>query len=120
METQEHKDGRWREVTGTILHSEVRFDWEFYTPVVRYRYVVDGLSYESDTIAVGMVQYNWRGPAERTVEKYPVGAQVPVYVDKANPRNARLRREPDFNGSILIVFVIALLVLVFAVLATAD
>jgi hypothetical protein len=95
---------RWREVTGTILKSEVNFDWEDYRPVVEYQYEVDGVSYRGDTIAVGpLVQFNWKGPATRVIERFPVGASVTVYVDPANPRRASLQPSVDRNLPLFLI-----------------
>jgi hypothetical protein len=109
---------RWREVTGTILKSEVKFDWEFYQPVVEYQYEVDGISYRGDTIVLGpLIQFNWKGPAIRLVERFPVGASVTVYVDPAYPRRASLQPSVDRNlpmllisfGIVVVIFFIPLL-----------
>jgi hypothetical protein len=98
---------RWREVPGTILRSEVRFDWEDYRPVVEYQYEVDGVSYRGDTIVVGpLITFNWKGPATRLIERFPVGTAVTVYVDPANPRRASLADVPSrgVRGSSDLVF----------------
>jgi len=95
---------RWREVTGTILKSEVKFDWEDYRPVVEYQYEVDGVSFRGDTIVVGpLVQFNWKGPATRVIERFPVGASVTVYVDPANPRRASLQPSVDRNLPLFLI-----------------
>src|SRR3954467_1216488 len=76
----------WREVSGVVLHSGVEFAGDTYLPVIRYEYGVDGVTYRGDTIVAGLITYNWKGPAERLVDRFPVGAKVPVFVDPGNPR----------------------------------
>ncbi len=108
----------WREVSGTILKSEVRWEGEFYRPIVEYRYEVAGRSYRGDTIVRGpLIQFNWKGPARRLVARFPVGASVTVYVDPANPWGASLQPGVDRNlrwvlitfGIFALIFVIVLL-----------
>ena len=107
---------RWREVTGTILKSEVKFDWEDYRPVVEYQYEVDGVSYRGDTIVVGpLVQFNWKGPAARVIERFPIGASVTVYVDAANPRRASLQPGVDRNLPLFLI-TIGIVALIFLAL----
>ena len=98
MSTTTDPKARWREVPGTIVKSEVTFDWEDYRPTVEYRYEVDGVSYRGDAITVGpMVLFNWKGPATRVIKQFPVGASVTVYVDAANPQRALLQPGVDQN-----------------------
>ena len=89
---------RWREVPGTIVKSEVKFDWDDYRPIVEYQYEVDGVSYRGDAITVGpMVLFNWKSPATRVIQRFPLGASVTVYVDAANPQRAFLQPSVDRN-----------------------
>jgi hypothetical protein len=107
---------RWREVPGTILRSEVRFDWEDYRPVVEYQYEVDGVSYRGDTIVVGpLITFNWKGPATRLIERFPVGTAVTVYVDPANPRRASLQPGVDRNLPLFLI-TIGIFALIFVAL----
>jgi hypothetical protein len=102
---------KWREVPGVVLHSEVAFEWEFYRPVVEYEYVVDGVTYRGDTIVSGLIQFNWKGAAARLINRYPVGAKIPVFVDPADPRNAALQLGLDKNFPIFALVFSALIVL---------
>jgi hypothetical protein len=105
-------------VSGTILRSEVQFDWEDYRPVIEYEYQVDGKSYRGDGIVIGpLIQFNWRGPAKRMVERYPVGSTVTVYVDARNPRRAALQPKTDRNLPLFVVSfgAVALIIIALAV-----
>jgi hypothetical protein len=103
-------------VSGTILKSEVKFDWEDYRPVIEYEYQVDGNSYRGDKIVTGpLVQFNWKGPASRLVERYPVGSKVTVYVDASNPRRATLQTSTDRNLPMLLASFGAMALIIIAV-----
>lgn len=66
----------------------------------------------------GALQYNWRGPAERILGRYPPGSEVVVFVDPTNACAALLepggsKFHPVFVGLsaiALIVGVAALLI----------
>ena len=108
---------RWREVSGVITKSEVEFRGEDYRPVVEYTYVVDGVTYKGDTVARGLITFNWRGPASRVVESFPVGATVPVYVDPKYPRQSALRAHVDKNLPVFLITFVGLVVLFVLLLA---
>lgn len=63
-------------------------------PVVGYQYEVDGQSYTGGTIKAGEQYFSVRlwGEARKVVERYPVGAQVMVYYNPANPAESALER----------------------------
>jgi hypothetical protein len=95
----------YREVSGTVMKSEVRFDWEFYSVAIEYEYRIDGTIFRGDKVVKGpLLQFNWKGPAQRLADRYPVGAQVTVYVDPADARRAYLQPRID-KGFLLFVLV---------------
>lgn len=111
---------RWREVRGMIVKSEVEFDWEAYRPVVEYTYEVDGVAYRGDKLVFGpLVEFNWKGPAARVVDCYPVGSVVTVYVDLINPRRASLQPGADKNLMPFLILFVAFAILFVALLARA-
>jgi hypothetical protein len=63
-------------------------------PVVGYQYQVNGQTYTGGTIKAGEQFFSVRlyGDAHKTVERYPVGAQVMVYYNPANPAESALER----------------------------
>lgn len=63
-------------------------------PVVGYQYQVDGQSYTGGTIKAGEQYFNVRlwGEAQKVIDRYPVGAQVMVYYNPANPAESALER----------------------------
>lgn len=116
VQVEEEALAGWREVSGTILKSEVKFDWEDYRPIIEYEYRVDGKSYRGDKIVIGpRIQFNWKGPASRLVERYPVGLKVTVYVDPHNPRRAVLQTGTDRNLMLFLVGVGAIALIITAV-----
>ncbi len=108
---------RWREVPGVITKSEVEFRGDDYLPVVEYTYVVDGVTYRGDTIARGLITFNWKGPAARLIESLPVGATVPVYVDPKYPRQSALRPHVDKNLPVFLICFVGFVVLLILLLA---
>jgi hypothetical protein len=56
-------------------------------PVVVYQYEVNGQPYTGQTIKAGEQYFSVRlyGDAQKTIERYSVGAQVMVYYNPANP-----------------------------------
>ena len=63
-------------------------------PVVGYQYQVNGQAYTGGTIKAGEQYFNVRlyGDAQKTIARYPVGAQVMVYYNPANPAESALER----------------------------
>jgi hypothetical protein len=87
----------WAATTGTVLKSRVEVsggDVTSVTPYILYEYQVDGQRYEASQIRAGDVYMavRKRRAAYDLVDKYPVGAQVTVYFDPANPGMAALER----------------------------
>ena len=88
----------WPGTLGTVLMSSVQSKHSGKStsiyPVVVYQYVVNGKSYQSQTIKAGEQFFNVRvmGQAQETVNRYPIGAQVMVYYNPANPQESALER----------------------------
>jgi hypothetical protein len=88
----------WASTMGVVLSSSVqsrRTGKSVSTyPVVVYQYQVDGKSYQSQTVKAGEQYFNIRiiGQAQETVKRYPVGTQVMVYYNLANPQESALER----------------------------
>lgn len=63
-------------------------------PVVGYQYQVNGQTYTNGTIKAGEQFFSVRlyGDAQKTIQRYPVGAQVMVYYNPANPAESALER----------------------------
>jgi hypothetical protein len=77
-----------RTATETVNNSRRRVT--YYTPVVRYAYVVGGTRYEADVIRFGSPEENYRPRAQEYCDRYPVGATVSVRYDPQNPKTATL------------------------------
>jgi hypothetical protein len=61
---------------------------------VKYRFTAGSKTYEGDTISIGFA------PADQvneTLERYPVGAKVPVFYNPADPSECVLGRDPPVN-----------------------
>ena len=103
----------WPSVRGSITGSTVVADGTFedgsaaYYPQIQYRYVVAGQEYAGQRrslVNVGVGRFLQAGP-RKIVEQYPVGSEVVVFYDPANPREAILDRpEPVVGPTLLCVF----------------
>lgn len=94
------KSKRWPSTMGEIIRSEmvkeINSDGNFYSPKIAYRYSARGRSYEQDTIQIGVGGCTGsRKQAKRTVNRYPVGAQVLVHFDPEEPGRACLERRGE-------------------------
>lgn len=91
------KAASWPSTRGIVLlsHLEARRSSKGHFvnyPVVMYQYHVDGSSFESQKVSPGMA---WGGTgAVKVVERYPMGSQVTVFYNPAQPSEALLERKP--------------------------
>jgi hypothetical protein len=82
-----------------------------YTPYVEYTYQVAGQTYTGHEITFGFKQgFGNASKAQTVVGKYPVGAQVSVYYDPADPQQAVLERQAGGFGAGLVLGIIFLVV----------
>lgn len=88
----------WPHTSGMVLQSAVHSrrtgnSTSIY-PVVVYRYEVNDRTYQSQTIKAGdqVMSVRIMGDAQKTVDRYPVGAQVTVYYNPRNPKESALER----------------------------
>jgi len=88
----------WSSTMGTVIASTIQIKRTSRSrseiPVVVYQYQVNGKPYQSQTIKAGEQFFNVRlmGDAQKTIERYPVGAQVMVHYNPANPQESALER----------------------------
>jgi len=88
----------WSGTMGNVLMSSVQSKHTGKSlsvyPIVVYQYEVNGKTYQSQTIKAGEQFFNVRimGQAQETVNRYPIGAQVMVYYNPANPQESALER----------------------------
>jgi hypothetical protein len=112
----------WPQVPGEIIAATVAEHGGsrgyFYEPSVRYRYEVNGQIYHSDRIrfASTLDIPNSHSSAERALQSYPRGSQVPVHYNPADPSDAVLYVEQSSDAPLfvfggLLLFVLGLFVL---------
>lgn len=88
----------WASTMGVVITSTVQVKRSYKSrseiPVVVYQYQVDGKSYTGQVVKAGEQFFSLRiyGDAQKTVARYPVGAQVMVYYNPANPAESALER----------------------------
>lgn len=88
----------WPVVPGEIVESRIEERGSLnsgsrhrtYVPIVEFRYAVAGNSYASRQVAIGLEMSGSRAVADKIVGRYPLGAQVEVHYDPANPSEAAL------------------------------
>jgi hypothetical protein len=63
-----------------------------FTPEVRYKYQFEGRELTGDKIGFVAMGADHPGVAEKTLERYPAGAEVAVFVDPQRPTRSVLTR----------------------------
>ncbi|HCK67113.1 MAG TPA: hypothetical protein DHW49_12690 [Anaerolineae bacterium] len=99
MAQRQDAQQNWSSTTATILMSSVQTSHSStggssVYPVIVYQYEVNGKTYQSQTVRVGdkFLKVNIPSQAQKTVDKYPIGAKVTVYYDPNNPAECALER----------------------------
>ena len=110
----------WPTVTGLVVSSEVthRTDSDgadSYQPMVLYRYTVQQVSYDNNTIKFGENSYDSRRQAEQIAARYPAGEPVTVYHHPEQHDQSVL--EPGVSAGSYIVLGIGLIFVVVALIA---
>lgn len=88
----------WSSTMGVVITSTVQVKRSYKSrseiPVVVYQYQVDGKPYTGQVVKAGEQFFSLRiyGDAQKTIARYPVGAQVMVYYNPANPAESALER----------------------------
>jgi hypothetical protein len=88
----------WASTMGTVLMSNIQVkrtgNSRSEVPAVIYQYEVNGTAYQGKTIKAGEGFFSIRfmGDAQKTIARYPSGAQVMVYYNPENPSESALER----------------------------
>jgi hypothetical protein len=92
------QSGNWPVADGKILTAIVAkksypTTGIFHVPRVHYSYAVAGRQYQGDVICPGIEQFGLGSElqAQACIDRYPVGATVPVHYDPADPSVALLQ-----------------------------
>jgi Protein of unknown function (DUF3592) len=88
-----------------MVQSEVLNLYETYKPIIRFEYSFGGDTLRGKKIRSGLLQYNWRAPAERLCSRYSVGSEHNLYINEDDPTDAVL--EPGGDRVLLPVTVLA-------------
>jgi hypothetical protein len=112
----------WPAVTGRVVTSEVTISTDSegddsYLPRVVYRYVVNDVEYENNTIKFGENSYDSERRAQQVAGDYPAGSNVTVYHDPERPDQSVL--EPGVSGGSYIVIGIGAVFVVISVIIAA-
>ncbi|MBN2040216.1 MAG: DUF3592 domain-containing protein [Spirochaetes bacterium] len=112
----------WPSVKGKITYSRVEAGRnnkkQEYLPSVKYIYRVNKKLYTGNNITASDVYQKTRGSANTILKKYPVGGEVSVYYNPANPDNSVL--ETGMRRNVYIMLGAAAFCLFFAVVITVS
>ncbi|MBE2272312.1 MAG: DUF3592 domain-containing protein [Anaerolinea sp.] len=105
----------WRIAKGRVLASYIERRYSrtgeggtsaAYYPVVAYEYEVGRQHFQGSRIRFGnQIGYGWTGPAQKDVDRFPVGAPVDVYYDPEAPEDAVLERSARGSNRMLLIVV---------------
>lgn len=88
----------WSSTMGVVITSTIQVKRSYKSrseiPVVVYQYQVNGKPYTGQVVKAGEQYFSVRlyGDAQKTIARYPVGAQVMVYYNPENPQESALER----------------------------
>jgi len=105
----------WPSVDGTVTESRVMTTSDdegsnLYRPYIKYEYQAGGTKLTNDKFSLGMV-YSTSNikKSQETVTRYPVGRQVKVYVNPANPAESALEQKGSTTATLVIGIVLVVL-----------
>lgn len=113
---------RWRKVPGKIIYSDVSTKLDnnseggsttLYSVTIRYNYKVEHRTYTSEQVSRSTMPGMWSSRLlafTGQVKRYPIGAEVVVYVNPHNPNEAVLQQ---FDLTFLILFIVTLIIAVY-------
>jgi Protein of unknown function (DUF3592) len=78
----------WIRSPGVVLESRILNTAEGYLPTIRYEYNFEGDRHENSMFKTMVITSSSRSPSERVMSRYPVGANVTVYVNPNNPSDS--------------------------------
>jgi hypothetical protein len=108
----------WPSVQGQITSGRIqttqRDGKNEYMPTVRYSFTVEGRGYSGSRITASDEYQKNRGSAQDILARYPVGGQVEVFYNPADPGVAVL--EKGMPGNVKVLLVTGGLCLAFSVL----
>lgn len=99
--TQWRASSGWTEVPAVVTASAVRSsrgdDSTTYRPYIAYVYTVDGREYEGDRYDFWSVSSSGYEGKAAIVREHPVGREIRVYVDPADPALSVIKREAGWG-----------------------
>jgi uncharacterized membrane protein YfcA len=108
----------WPSALGKVLESRVMTtissgedgSTDMYKPYVKYEYSADGVRYTNDKLRVGMtISSSKTRSSQEMVDRHPVGSDVRVYYNPANPGDSVLEQKGP-SGVLLVIGIILLVI----------
>ena len=85
---------------------------------VKYRYTVDGKSYTGERVTASDNYQKTRSLANDVLKKYPVGGEVSVYYNPADPRSSVLKTGINKNVSLPLGIAVVCFLLAVAIIVS--
>jgi len=115
VKAKESKD--WPSVNGAITFSQPVIGCgkgQSFTPIVKYRYMVEGFEFEGSTIAFGSKACGSENDATVQLIPYKFGSTLPVYFNQKSPQESVLINGRVSNDTWLQLALITTLIVGFA------
>lgn len=101
-------DARVDRTTRTDSDGDIQYS---YSPNVSYTYQVGGNTYYGDKLTFGFQQsFSSEAKAQAALQRFPVGGNVTVYYNPANPNEAVLERSAGGFGVSLVIGIVFVLI----------
>jgi hypothetical protein len=106
----------WPQAPGKVILCELarrtvsgKYGGTFYRPLIHYAYEVGGQAYQSDVVSFGNLETNTSLQPQTYLAKYPLGVDVSVRYDPADPNVSTLETEAAVGtyltlGTFMLVF----------------
>ena len=105
----------WPSAPGTITSSEIMHDGDGYYAKVTYDYMIQGGQFTGKRVSVGdRIKVNPNpNRSQQTINRYPVGKNIPVYYHPGDPTIAVLQRKAPWR-TFLHGIILSIIILLFA------
>ena len=115
----------WSRVRGTITsawvgESRSSESGASFAPEVRYTYEYEGRKFTGNQLAAVNVGARHRGYAKQVLERYPIGAEVDVYVNPLKPSRAVLQIGVSWASVLAMAFGLAVATFAIVMLSRGD
>lgn len=101
---KQHQVKGWAKAKGTITHAYFADDSEGGRLEITYEYAVEGKLFSSSRLAPSLMLYK----ASDMARKYPPGAEITVYYNPKNPKEAVLEPKSPVTGILIVMGIVCM------------